>query len=78
MGPTVGYSEAIVRSGKELGPEFGTLVGESSLRRANLLLLSRSTMTFPRVDAWSSTVWEYQAGSTACIEDSHDESVITM
>ena len=47
-----------MKSGDELGPLFGTLVGESSLRRARLLVLRRSIMVFPREIAWSSPVRE--------------------
>ena len=53
--------EAIVRSDKELDPVFGTLVGESSLRRAKLLLFSRSTLAFPFADVLSCAVGDYQA-----------------
>ena len=40
VAPTDRCGETIVRSGDELGPLFGTLVGESSLMRARLLVLS--------------------------------------
>ena len=61
VAPTVRGDEAIVRSCEEPGLVFGTVVGESSLRRAYLLLFSRSTIAFSCADAWSSAVWKNQA-----------------
>ena len=60
MAPTVRCVETIVRSEDELGPLFGTLVGESSLSKARLLVLRRSIMVLPREISWSSPVRENQ------------------
>ena len=50
-----------MRSGDELGSLIGTIVGESSLRRAMLLGLRRFIMELPREIAWSSPVRENHA-----------------
>ena len=53
------------RSGEDLGPWEGSLVGESSLRRPNWLPLMASNRASPRIlEAWQE-VEEYQAGSWA-------------
>ena len=54
------WCEAKVRSREDLGPIFGTLVGESLLMRTRLRPLRRSTIEFPFAAARSSIVWEYQ------------------
>ena len=56
--PTVRCVEAIERSGEELGPVRGFLVGSSSLRRVTLQLLKRFAIVVPRKDVWLSAVWE--------------------
>ena len=58
--PTVRWAEAIERSGEELGPVPGILVGSSTLRTASSLLLMRFAIVVPREDAWLSAVWENQ------------------
>ena len=63
--PTVRCGEAIERSGEELGPVRGILVGSSSLRRARSLLFRRFAIKVPREHAWLSAVWENQEGSWA-------------
>ena len=50
---TVRCGETKVMSGDELGHLFGTLVGESLLRRVRLLVLRRSIMALPREIEWS-------------------------
>ena len=58
--PTVKCGEAIERSGEELGPVRGILVGSSPLRKASSLLLRRFAIKVPREDASLSAVWENQ------------------
>ena len=60
--PTVRCADAVRRSGEELGPVRGFLVGSSSLRRASSLLFMRFSIVVPREDAWLSAVWENQEG----------------
>ena len=60
--PTVRCAEAMERSGEELGPVRGNLVGSSSLRRASSLLLMRFAIVAPQEDARLPAVWENQEG----------------
>ena len=55
-------AEAIERSGEELSPVRGILVGSSSLRKTRPLVFMRIAVVVPREDAWLSTVWENQEG----------------
>ena len=77
VNPLVRCGYAIVRSSEELRPVFGSLVCESSLMIAKLLLFSRSTLTFPRVDAWSSAVWENQTLQCA-LKSQHHGSLVML
>ena len=59
---TVRCAEDIERSGEELGPVRGILVGSSSLRKASSLLFMRFAIVVLQEDARLSAFWENEEG----------------